>query len=341
MGDSYPRITVAAVQAASFFFDRDKTLEKGLRCIEEAAEKGAVIIGFPELFIAGHPGLWYMAKKTNPLTVQGKLFKELVKNAVKIPGPEVNRLCAAAKQARAHVVIGMSEADELYPGTLYMSQLVISDKGNVLGVHRKLVVTNVEKLIYSQGDGSHLNVYDTPYGKLSALQCGEHAMSLAKYAVLAMGAQIHVASWPSFPRNINSEGQRDSVEFRARQFAHEGKIFVINSCGVTDRQNIEACCDTQAEKDNIVTEGGGTSIIGPNGQYLAGPLYEGEAVLTAEISLEDALPGKMKHNVLGHYSRWDVLNLNFNREKLSPFTEPKAPRSGTERSQSKDPGTRR
>lgn len=319
MGDSYPRFTVAAVQAASVFFDRDKTIEKAIRCIEEAADKGAVIIGFPELFIAGHPGLWYMAKKTNPLPIQGKLFKDLVKNGVKVPSPEVDRLCAAARKAHAYVVIGMSEVDDLFPGTLYMSQLMISDKGEVMGVHRKLVVTNVEKLVYSQGDGSHLNVYDTSYGKLSALQCGEHAMSLSKYALLAMGTQIHVAGWPSFPRNVNGEGQRDSVEFRARQFAHEGKIFVINSCGVTDKQNIDFCCDTQDEKDNIVSEGGGTSIIGPNGQYLAGPLYEGEAVLTAEISLEDALPGKMKHNVLGHYSRWDVLSLNFNRERLSPF----------------------
>ena len=319
MGDSYPRFTVAAVQAASVFFDRDKTIEKALRCIEEAADKGAVIIGFPELFIAGHPGLWYMAKKTNPLPVQGKLFKEMVKNAVRVPSPEVDRLCAAARKAHAYVVIGMSEVDQLYPGNLYMSQLVISDQGEVMGVHRKLVTTHIEKLIYSQGDGSHLNVYDTAYGKLSALQCGEHAMSLAKYALLAMGTQIHVAGWPSFPRNVSGDGQRESVEFRARQFAHEGKIFVINACGVTDGQNIDFCCDTQEEKDNIVSAGGGTSIIGPNGEYLAGPNYEGEAVLTAEICLEDALSGKMKHNVLGQYSRWDVLSLNFNREKLSPF----------------------
>jgi len=319
MGETYPSFTVAAVQAASVFFDRDKTIDKAIRCIEEAADKGAVIIGFPELFVSGHAGLWYMAKRTNPLPLQGKLFKELVKNGVKLPSPEVDRLCAAARKAHAFVVIGMSEVDTLYPGTLYMSQLTISDKGEVMAMRRKLVVTAIEKLIYSNGDGSHLQVHDTPYGKLSALQCGEHASSLSKYALLAMGAQVHVAGWPSFPRNVNGEGQSDSVQFRVRQFAHEGKLFILNSCGVTDQQNIDFCCDTQEEKDNIVSEGGGTAIIGPNGQYLAGPIYGGEAVLTAEISLEDALPGKMKHNVLGHYSRWDVLNLNFNREKLSPF----------------------
>jgi nitrilase len=321
MADIYPKFTVAAVQAASVFFDLEKTVDKAVRLIGEAGDKGAVIIGFPELFLAGHPDLWYVTKKTNPFPQQGELFKVLVRNAVKVPSVEVDRLCAAAQKAHAYVVIGMTEADTLYPGTLYMSQLFISDQGEIMGVRRKLVVTGLEKLVYSQGDGSHLNVYDTPFGKLSAMQCGEHASSLFKYALLAMGTQIHVAGWPSAPANTYGKARRDSIEFRVRQFAHEGKIFIINSCGITDQQNIDFCCNTEEEKANIVTEGGGSSIIGPDGQYLAGPLYGGEAVLTAEISLEDALPGKMSHNVLGHYSRWDVLSLNFNPEKLSPFTQ--------------------
>ena len=319
MGDTYPRFTVAAVQAASVFYEREKTIDKAVHFIEEAADKGAVIIGFPELFIAGHPDLWYLAKKSNPLHLQGELFKQLVKNGLKIPSPEAGRLCTAAQKAHAYVVIGMSEVDNLFPGTLYNSQLIISDKGEILGVHRKLVPTVVEKLVYSRGDGSYLNVYDTRYGRLSAMVCGEHANSLYKYALLAMGTQIHVAGWPIFPANVFGQAQRDSVDFRVRQFAHEGKIFVINSCGVADDQNIDFCCDSQDEKDNIVSAGGGTSIIGPNGEYLAGPIYKGEVVLTAEISLEDALPGKMVHNVLGHYTRWDVLTLNFNRERLYPF----------------------
>jgi aliphatic nitrilase len=319
MGDTYPRFTVAAVQAASIFYDRDKTLDKAIRFIEEAADKDAVIIGFPELFIAGHPDLWYLAKKSNPLTNQGELFKQLVKNGLKVPSPEADRLCNAARRAHAYVVIGMSEVDTLFPGTLYNSQLLISNTGEIIGVHRKMVPTLVEKFVYSRGDGSYLDVYDTPYGKLSAMVCGEHAHSLYKYALLAMGAQIHVAGWPIFPANVFGQAQRDSVDFRVRQFAHEGKIFVINACGIADDQNIEFCCDTQDEKDNIVSGGGGTSIIGPNGEYLAGPIYKGEEVLTAEISLEEALPGKQTHNVLGHYTRWDVLSLNFNRDRLSPF----------------------
>ena len=323
MKEAYPGFTVAAIQAASVFFDRQKTLTKVLRFIEEAADKGAVIIGFPELFIPGHPDLWYSAKSSNPLRIQASLFKQFVKNGVKIPSPETERLCAAAKKAHAYVVMGVCEVDNLYHGTIYISQLFISDKGEIIGVHRKLVATMIEKLLFSSGDGSYLNAYDTSYGKLSALNCGEHGHSLIKYALLAMGTQIHVASWPSFPANLYQKAQLDSIDFRVRQFAHEGKIFVINSCGITDEQNIAFCCDTQKEKANIVVNsGGGSSIIGPNGEYLAVPMYGGEGVLTAEISLEDAIPGRQVHNVLGHYSRWDVLSLNFNRERLSPFKNP-------------------
>ena len=328
MGDTYPRFTIAAVQAAPVLFDRDKTTAKAVRLIEEAADKGAAIIGFPELFISGHPGGWYYAKKSNPLPAQGRMFAELVKNAVKVPSPVTDRLCTAAKKAHAYVVIGMSEADPLFPGTVYISQLFISEKGEIMGVHRKLVPTDIEKLIYTGGDGSYLNVYDTPYGKISALNCGEHAHSLYKYALLAMGTQIHVGAWPSFPKwsaritDSSMKLQEDSIAFRVRQFAHEGKIFVISSCAIADEQNIAFCSDTQEEKANFFpNSGGGSSIIGPTGEYLAGPLYEGEGIVTAEILLEDALPDKQTHNVLGHYTRWDVLSLNFNRERLFPFKD--------------------
>ncbi len=330
MGDNYPRFTVAAVQAASVLFDREKSVDKAVRLIEEAADKGAVIIGFPEAFIAGHPEVWYYAKKSNPFHTKGEMFKQLVKNGVKVPSPATERLCTAAKKAHAYVVIGMNEVDSLFPGTVYNSQLLISDTGEIMGVHRKMVPTNVEKLVHSGGDGSYLNVYDTPYGRLSSLICGEHAHDLYKYALLAMGAQIHIASWPSFPAHIHGKNQQDSVDFRVRQFAHEGKIFVISSCGITDKQNIAVCCETQEERDNIIeNSGGGSSIIGPNGEHLVGPMYEGEGVLTAEISLEDALPGKQLHNVLGHYTRWDVLSLNFNRERLSPFKNTPSPESNS------------
>jgi aliphatic nitrilase len=178
VGDTYPRFTVAAVQAASVLFDRDRTIDKAVRLIEEAADNGAVIIGFPEGFIPGFTNVWYHAKETNPLRSQATMFKEIVKNGVTIPSPATDRLCAAAKKAHAYVIMGMCEVDRLFPGTVYISQLIITDEGDIAGVHRKLVPTETEKLVFSSGDGSYLNVYDTPYGKLSSLNCGEHTHSL-------------------------------------------------------------------------------------------------------------------------------------------------------------------
>ena len=320
MRDIYPRFTVAAVQAASVLFDRDKTIDKAVRLIEEAADKGAVIIAFPEVYVAGHMGVWYKGRKLNPFGKVHEVFKEIYENGVRVPSPETDRLCKAAKKATAFVIIGINEIDPVFPGTLYMSQLCISDTGEILGVHRKMMPTVYEKFVYGPGDGSYLKVFDSPHGKISCLSCGEHNHSLFKYALISMGAQIHVAGWPPFPNEIFNDIQREATNYRLRQFAKEGQLFVLNCCGITDRQNIEACFDTQEDKDNVVENtGGGTSIISPSGSYLAGPVHEGEVVLTAEISLEDAYFGKTQFNVLGDYGRWDVLSLNFNRQKLSPF----------------------
>jgi predicted amidohydrolase len=140
MGDTCPRFTVAAVQASSVIFDRDKSMDKAVRLIEEASDKGAVIIGFPELFIPGHLGMWYSSKKSNPMRAERELFVELVKNGVTVPSPETDRLCAAAKKAHAYVVMGINEVDTLYSGNIYMAQLFISDEGEIMGVHRKLVM---------------------------------------------------------------------------------------------------------------------------------------------------------------------------------------------------------
>ena len=312
MTDTHPRFTVAAVQASSVIFDRDKTMDKAVRLIEEAADKGAVIIGFPELFIPGHLGMWYTIKKSNPISTHRDLFVELVKNGIKVPSPETDRLCAAAKKAHAYVVMGINEVHPLYSGTIYMAQLFISDEGEIMGVHRKLVATGIEQLHYTKGDGSNFKVYDTRYGKLSSMGCGEHLNSLFKLALLGMGTQIHIAQWPSFGM------YPDPIDFNIRQFAYEGKIFVINTLGVTDKQNVAVYSDSPEEADNFVgTKGGGSAIIGPNGEYLSGPVRDIETIVTAEISLEDALPHKMEINLLGHYTRWDILSLNFNRDKLS------------------------
>lgn len=318
MGDSYPKFKVAAVQAAPVFMDREATVDKACALIEEAGENGARVIGFPENFISGYP-YWYNTKLDNPLLDQGKFFKELYKNAVEVSSEATSRLCQAARKSRAYLVVGINERDRVSMGTVYNSQLIIDDRGRILGVRRKLAPTLAEKLVYSRGDGSGLKVFKTEYGQLGALICGEHANSLAKFALIAKGETLHVASWPAFPKDLWSPLQNETVLFRVRQHAHEGKLFLISSCGHFSQEMKDKLCSTDAEKARVSLGGGCSAIIGPRGQYLAGPLYDEEGIIYAEVDLEEIIEGKMHHDLLGHYSRFDVLSLNLNEEKLTPL----------------------
>lgn len=324
MGDSYPKFKVAAVQAASIFMDRDATVDKACRMIEEAATYGAKVIGFPESFIPGHP-YWYATKLKNPLLEHGKYFRELYKNSVEVPSEATSKLCRAARENRAYLVVGITERDPISMGTVYNSQLFIDDRGRIMGVRRKLVPTEWEKFVFSGGDGSGLRVYDTDYGQLGGLICGENANSLAKFALIAKGEKLHVASWPAFPEKLWSPLQNETVLFRVRQHAHEAKLFVISSSGHFSQEMIDFLCDTDEEKARVSTGGGCSAIIGPDGRFLAGPLYEGEGIVCADIDIEEIIEAKMTHDLLGHYSRFDVLSLNLNEEKLTPLKPYRGP----------------
>jgi hypothetical protein len=142
---------------------------------------------------------------------------------------------------------------------------------------------------------------------------------LAKFSLIARGEKIHIASWAGFPREIFTQQQNESVLFRIRQHAHEGKLFVISSSGHCSREMIDHLCHTEEEKARLKEGGGCTAIIGVNGEFLAGPLYDQEGIVYAEIKFENLIEAKLTHDVLGHYSRFDVLSLNFNDEKLAPI----------------------
>lgn len=319
MGDVFPRVRLAAAQIASVYMDREATIEKTCRFIEEAADHGAKIIGFPEFHISGPP-FWYFTKLTNPfLEEEGKRFRTIVREAIEVPSPATDRLCQAARAAHMYVVSGINERDRHSLGTLYNAQLFIDPAGNILGVHRKLQPTIIEKLIYGRGDGSNLHVFPTEYGELGGLLCGEHANSLAKFCLIARGEKIHVAGWPAFPCNLFPALQRESVLFRVRQHAHEGKLFLISSTGYMDQATIDALCDTPEEKARIIDGGGCTAIIGPNGEFRAGPKEDGEGILYADADFEDAVEAKWTHDILGNYGRYDVLSLNYNPERLMPL----------------------
>jgi len=306
MGDTLPKFTAAAVQAAPVFLDRDGTIDKACELIASAGKVGASLIVFPETWVPGYP-FWH----TTPNVFSRETYANLWKNAVEIPSTSTNRLAQAARKANAYVVIGINERDTVSRGTLYNTLLYLSPDGEVLHRHRKLMPTFTERTIWGFGDGSDLDVLETPLGRLGGLICWEHEMTLAKYALYAQGEQVHCAVWPAF------SGQNDHIDFGMRQYAFEGACFVVSSCGVVVPGAYPKVLG-EPPKAN-----GGTAIVSPRGAYLAGPVYDTEEILYADIDLEDAIREKHSRDVAGHYARPDVFQLVVNRrpKPVARFTE--------------------
>jgi aliphatic nitrilase len=296
--DALPKYVAAAVQAAPVFLDREATVEKACELIGDAGKAGARLVVFPETWIPMYP-FWH----TTPNVFSGKHFARLYRNAVEVPSAATERLGAAAREAGTYVVMGINERDISARGTLYNTMLWFAPSGEIMHKHRKLMPTFTERTIWGMGDGSDLDVLDTPLGRLGGLICWEHQMTLAKYALYAQGEQLHCAQWPAYT------GQNEHIGFGTRQYAFEGACFVVSSCGIVPKGKMPK--DIQEEP---FTANGGTAIIGPDGSYLAGPVYDTEEILYAEIDLERAITEKHSRDVAGHYARPDVLQLVMNTE---------------------------
>lgn len=312
MGDKYAKFMAAAVHAASVFLDRDASIEKACRLISEAASKGAKLVVFPESFIPGYP-FWIW---THTPTQGAPLFREFFSNSVVVGSPETERIGAAARQAGAYVVIGISEKEG---GTLYNTLLYFDDRGHVIGRHRKLQPTHVERTVWGRGDGSGLNVYETPHGRIGGLICGEHTMDLARYALTSQGEQVHIAVWPAvsaITHDPTSSFFDEMTSAAARHHAFAGQTFVINVQSRIDEDVLQRL-GLVGREDMIRTGGGWSAIIAPNGQILAGPNRDEEAILYAEIDLSMIVDIKYVFDSSGHYSRPDVLRLLVNRDPQS------------------------
>ncbi|HEU4760182.1 MAG TPA: carbon-nitrogen hydrolase family protein, partial [Dehalococcoidia bacterium] len=274
---SQPPFTVAAVQAAPVFLDREATLDKACRLIAEAAAAGARLIVFPESFVPAYPD-WVWAVPPGDQATLNELYAELLDNAVEVPSPATDRLCRAAKDAGAYVVMGVTERNtEASGGSLYNTLLYIDPRGRVLGKHRKLVPTGAERLVWAQGDGSTLAVYDTPLGKLGGLICWENYMPLARYAMYAWGTQIYVAAtWDRGEPWLST----------LRHIAKEGRVYVIGCCiaqrldGIPDRFEFK---HRYYPPDREWINVGDSAIVDPDGEFIAGPVRLKEEVLYAEL----------------------------------------------------------
>jgi nitrilase len=319
MGDRYPVVKVAAVQAASVFLDRAGSTEKACRLIREAGRKGARVIAFPEGFIPAHP-VWY---HHHPATGKeaNRLATELFKNAVEIPGADVDALCAAARDANAYVVVGVCEKLPQTLGTMFNTQIFIGPEGKLIGKHQKFMPTVGERLVHMGGFGDTFGAFQTEFGPMSALICGENSNPLAVFALTAEGTRIHVMSWPNhFPTSGDPMRNRVSVDSQA--FAQMSKAYVISACGTVDEDMIR--------KLRVGPEGeaflrnadccGGSVIVAPNSRVIAGPLGAEEGILYAECNLELGVLTKLRHDFAGHYNRPDIFQLHVNRAAPRLYT---------------------
>ncbi len=310
----YDEFTLAAIQAAPVPFDREASAEKACRLIEEAARKGASLAAFGETWLPGYPFFAFAP--------QGRLYwraaAEYLANAVEIPSPTTDRLCAAARRAGIDVAIGVVELDSTTRGTVYCTLLFIGREGEILGRHRKLKPTHVERAVWGEGDGLGLTTYERPYGRISGLNCWEHQMVLPGYALMAQGTQIHVAAWPGrepedappaevplWPRQL----------LLSRAFAAQGACYVIAAAGV---RLLDDTPERYREL-SLFEHTGDSYIIDPRGEVIAGPA-QGETILTAQGSLEAVLVAKAACDVGGHYSRPDLLRLHVNGQPIEPVT---------------------
>lgn len=308
------KFKAAAVQAAPVFLNKKATMDKACSLIAEASKNGAQLIVFPETYIPTYPywlpeghGLWGAWVYS---------WRELLRNSIEIPSEDTEILCRAARKAAAIVVMGLNERDSLTQGTIYNTMLFIDRDGTILGSHRKLMPTGHERLYWGRGDGSGLNVHQTSLGRISGLICAENFMVLPKYALFAQGEQIHCSVWPGAPGGRGG-GLKPSIDAACRCLALEGGVWVINSCGYITEKDVPD--DFPYKKNMEWTAFGGSAIVAPRGNYVAGPAYDEETIVYAEIDMGEIDLARCALDMVGHYARPDVLSLKLNKRQLSPL----------------------
>lgn len=300
----------AVVQAAPVVFDRERTLRKADSLAREAARKGARLVLFPEAFVSAYPrGLDFGAVVGARSDAGREDFRRYWESSVDVPGPAVDALGRTARKNRIHLVMGVVERDR---GTLYCSVLFFASDGAFLGKHRKIMPTASERLVWGFGDGSTMPVFDTPFGKLGAVICWENYLPLMRAAMYAKGIEIYCAP--------TADG-RDSWIASMRHIAVEGRCFVLSCNQFNRRRDFPSNYRSPYgdDPDAIITRGG-SCIIDPFGNFLAGPNMEGEAILIAEIDRAQIIRGKYDLDVVGHYARPDIFELHVDERPKQPVT---------------------
>jgi nitrilase len=295
-------VTAACVQVEPAIFDRAGTIDRVAERTAEAAAAGAGLVVFPETFIPAYPSsVWAKALAGWGEPGAKEAFALLHRESLELPGPDADRLAGIAREHGVWLVVGVNEVDPARPGTLYNSLLYYSPAGELALHHRKLVPTNHERLVWGPGDGRGLRAIETPIGRLGGLICWENYMPLARFSLYESGIEIYIAS---------TADDGDSWQATLQHIALESRSFVV---APSHFQRAGSYPDgfplaSLLEGRDIIGRGG-SAILGPDGSYLAGPLYNEEGILYAELDPELLLQSRQRFDPAGHYHRPDVLKL--------------------------------
>lgn len=300
----------SVIQGTPVPFDQRRTLAKVDDLVASAAARDAKLVVFPEAFVGGYPKGHAFGSYVGGRSDEGReAYREYWESAIDVPGPCVDELGAIAARHGVHMVIGVIERDA---GTLYCCVLFFGSAGEFLGKHRKLMPTGAERLIWGYGDGSTMPVLDTALGKLGAVICWENYMPMLRTAMYAKGIQLYCAP---------TADSRPTWLASMQHIAIEGRCFVLASNQFLRRRDFpDAYPCTFGDDPETVIQAGGSCIVDPFGQVLAGPSFGEEAILTAEIDMQSVARGKFDFDVTGHYSRPDIFRLTVDERRQAPVT---------------------
>lgn len=319
--DIFPQGKIAGMHAAPVYMNRDATLDKIDSMTSEAATAGARVAAFPEAFLPGFP-IWCLAQR--PIDMH-EHFKEYYANSIEVPGRHVQRLSEIAYKHDIWLSIGISERSPVSMGTMFNTNLIFNPKGELVSHHRKLVATWAERLVWGHGDAADLKVVHTDIGKLGVLICGENTNPLARYALMAQGEQVHIASYPPawpFVRGGNSQEYRRWIETRSSAHAFEAKAYCLTVAGYLDEAAIVGAAAGDSVIEAILREAPpAVSIaLGPSAEHLGDSIQGEEGILYMDVDISNITIPKMAHDVVGSYQRYDIFEFRMNsrRQEVEP-----------------------
>ena len=304
------KVKVAVVQAASVLFNKTESIKKACQLVEEAGKEGSEIVLLPEAFIPAYPRGFTFGMQIGNRSEEGRaLWQRYWENSIDASGSEVSLLGKAARDAGVYMSVGVIERDGASGGeTLYCSMLYFSPEGKMIGKHRKLKPTGSERLIWGEGDGSTMPVFSTELGKIGGLICWENYMPLARMAMYGKGVEIYLAP---------TADSRETWQATMRHIACEGRCFVLGCNQFVTKDMYPADLETideLAEQPDLMCRGGSV-IVAPSGDVIAGPLWDKEGTLYAELDLDEITKAKIDFDVVGHYARPDIFQLKVNTER--------------------------